>query len=422
MVFDTRALIGEQGCTCGKTHEMVTKRVVIEPGCMAELDAHCSAVGLGGIRCAIYDANTYEAKGLVRPKADFEIILAAENLHADEHGTGKVFEALGERRFDYFLAIGSGTVHDITRYCADKLKSDFVACPTAASVDGFCSTVSAMTWHGNKITLPGIAPVLVVADLNVITQAPLSLGLSGTGDILGKYTALADWKIANALTREYYCGRIEKLTRQAVEAARECCEALCSGNEDAFAQLTYALVLSGLAMQMLGNSRCASGAEHHISHFIEMAPPALGRQSHALHGEKVGVATTIVSRLYHKLAQHEDISAFATPFVPLDEAMIRKAFGADLVKDILLENKDDCLKAVTQEALKKAWPEVRRVIAEIPTAEELLALLSSMGAKCTLEEIEVDKKAAPLLPVLSPYIRNRLTLARILRILPGALE
>ena len=422
MIFDTRSLIGEQACTCGKTHEMVTKWVVIESGCMTELDAHCRAAELSGSRCAIYDANTYEAKGLVRPKVDFEIILEAENLHADEHGTGKVLEALGEKRFDYFLAIGSGTVHDITRYCAHKLGSEFVACPTAASVDGFCSTVSAMTWRGNKTTLPGIAPALVVADLNIITQAPLNLGLSGAGDILGKYTALADWKIANAITGEHYCARIEKLTRQAVEDVRECCEALCSGDEEAFAQLTHALVLSGLAMQMMGNSRCASGAEHHISHFIEMSPPALERQSHALHGEKVGVATTIISRLYHKLAQHEDISAFAKPFIPLDEDMLTKAFGEHLVKDILLENKDDCLKAVTQDALIQAWPEVRQIIAEIPTEEELLALLSSMGAKGTLEEIEVEPKDASLLPVLSPYIRNRLTLARILRILPGALE
>ncbi|MFQ7422713.1 MAG: iron-containing alcohol dehydrogenase [Anaerostipes sp.] len=33
----------------------------------------------------------------------------------------------------------------------------------------------------------------------------------------------------------------------------------------------YGLLLSGLAMQMTGHSRPASGAEHHMAHFWEMA-------------------------------------------------------------------------------------------------------------------------------------------------------
>ena len=39
--------------------------------------------------------------------------------------------------------------------------------------------------------------------------------------------------------------------------------------------------MSGLAMQLLGNSRCASGAEHHISHLIEMQPVGLDAYSDA---------------------------------------------------------------------------------------------------------------------------------------------
>lgn len=49
-----------------------------------------------------------------------------------------------------------------TRYCAHKLGIPFISMPTAASVDEFCSTVSAMTWRGCKKTMPGVAPDLVI--------------------------------------------------------------------------------------------------------------------------------------------------------------------------------------------------------------------------------------------------------------------
>ena len=68
----------------------------------------------------------------------------------------------------------------------------------------------------------------------------------------------------------------------------------------------YALLLSGLAMQMAGNSRPSSGAGHHISHLWEMEGinPALD----ALHGEKVGVALSLVCAKYKKIASIEDIA------------------------------------------------------------------------------------------------------------------
>jgi len=47
------------------------------------------------------------------------------------------------------------------------------------------------------------------------------------------------------------------------------------GSVEAYAHVTYGLLMSGLAMQMLGTSRPASGAEHHVSHFIEVEPAVL---------------------------------------------------------------------------------------------------------------------------------------------------
>lgn len=403
-------------CSCGRTHQMATKLAVIQAGCLKDFDRYLSDAGLTGKRAAIYDQNTYHAKNLIRPRADQEIILDPHNLHANEAATSAVLSRL-DPDVKVLIAVGSGTIHDTTRYCAKERGIPFVACPTAASVDGFCSTVSAMTWGGFKKTLPGVAPILVLADIDVIKEAPPALALSGVGDVLGKYTALADWKIAHALTGEFLCPEIEALTRQAVEEVHASCREIGSGSPAAFEQLTRGLLLSGLAMQMMGNSRPASGAEHHISHLIEMEPEPLGVHSDALHGEKVGVGTALASGVYHQLAQIADIAPYAREYPPVTEAVIRSAYGDRLYGDIARENQNDCMNAVTPALLAEHWSEIREIIAQVPTREELEALYREIGAKTTLEDLGVDSALLPKLLDHSPLVRNRMTLMRIRRML-----
>ena len=390
---------------------MLTKEAVIEAGCLRRLDDLTEKYGLNGKRAVIYDRNTYHATRDRHPKAECEIILDPRGLHADEHAVEAVISQLPEHT-GYLVAVGSGTIHDITRYCARSLGIDFISCPTAASVDGFCSTVSAMTWKGYKKTLPGVAPAFVMADLDIIKRAPLRLALSGAQDIFGKYTALADWQIAHELSGEHFCPVIEKMTREAVENVRACCLDLKTGDSKAFEQLTYALILSGLAMQMMGNSRPASGSEHHISHLIEMEPQGLGVHSDALHGEKVGVGTMLVSKRLHKLAEKDDISSLVHPYAFLPSEEVRDFFGSSLYPSIKEENKDDCMSSVTPEMLIQAWPKIRRIISAIPDPKELYDLYDSMGAKKSLSDIAVPSNRLSQLLRYAPCVRNRLTFMR----------
>lgn len=153
-----------------------------------------------------------------------------------------------------------------------------------------------MTWYGFKKTFTAVSPKIVVADLDIISKAPARLTASGVGDMVGKYIALAEWRIGKILTDEYFCDKIYGMTLDAAKEVVNAAEDLAEGKTSAYEKLMYGLVLSGLAMQLLGNSRCASGAEHHISHLIEMRPDGLGASSDALHGEKVGVGTLIASK------------------------------------------------------------------------------------------------------------------------------
>lgn len=401
-------------CSCGAEHYMETRLCVIEEDSLAKFEIYLAETGISGKCCAVYDANTYSAKNLRRPKVEQEIVLNPDHLHANEDSTGEVLRQL-ETDVEVLIAVGGGTIHDIVRYCAKKRDLKFVSVPTAASCDGFCSTVAAMTWEGYKNTMNCVAPVLVVADLSVIKAAPQYLTNSGVGDIIGKYTALADWSIAHAVTGEKVCWRIYDIMKDATDCVWKHAAGTLMGKMEAYEAVTYGLLMSGLAMQMMGSSRPASGGEHHISHLIETEPVGLQVHSDALHGEKVGVGTILVSGEYHRLAQNENIEVL--PYQPIDQGRLRTFFGEKLYPVAKRENEKECLADVTPEALTAAWPEIRSIIAQIPGAEEVEQLLETLGAKHCLADIGVSEEKRAAILECSPLIRNRLTFMRMRRML-----
>lgn len=410
MIIESKKYNGK--CQCGKEHKMYTELCVISPGCMKNIQDYLNDYDLSGTCAAIYDENTYKATADRHPKVSKEIILPPENLHANNRG---VELALNEipKNCKYLIAVGSGTVHDITRYCSHKMGINFVSCPTAASVDGFCSSVAAMTWDGFKKTFTAVAPILVIADLDVISAAPFYLTKSGVGDMLGKFVALSEWKIANTLTGEYLCEKIYNMTLDATAGIVRTASELCERSTDAFEKLTYGLLMSGLAMQLLGNSRCASGAEHHISHLIEMEPVGLGEHSDALHGEKVGVATLLVMHEYNRLMNDESIEW--NDYKTADSEYINRFFGDALSKQIIKENAGDAAAGITKEILSRNRNNIRDIIGRMPSEKKMHDIYTSLGMKSTLDDIGISKGKLDTIFEYSPLVRNRLTLMRLRR-------
>lgn len=404
-------------CACGRDHAMATRLCVIEAGASEQLEQYLTEAGLDGLRrCAVYDEHTYAIPELRHPGAEQEIVLDPRGLHATEVSTAEVLRQL-RPDIQVLLAVGGGTIHDIVRYCAKDRGLPFVSLPTAASCDGFCSTVAAMTWEGYKATMTCEAPILVAADLSVIAKAPAYLTASGVGDMLGKFVALADWRMAHLLTGEHFCQRIHDIMADATRRIWDNCLATRQGDLAAYEAVTYGLLMSGLAMQMMGSSRPASGGEHHISHLIEAEPLRLGVHSDALHGEKVGVGTVLASNEYHRLTACEDVRGHVLPYAQVDLDWLRDYFGEKLWPAAYSENEHDCLAQVTPERLTECWPEMRRIVASIPEGETVRQRLQALGAKQSLTDLGVPEEKLPELLRISPLIRNRLTLMRTRRML-----
>lgn len=405
-------------CGCGKEHKIMVKDIIIESEAIKKLSMIMEKEGFKNITI-ICDENTYAAAGEeikeIIPKGKF-INLKSENLHANEIAVQKVYECLSVEN-DVLIALGSGTIHDITRYVAYNKDIPFISVPTAASVDGFVSTVAAMTWRGDKKTFTAVSPIYVVADTDIFKEAPYRLTASGVSDLIGKYTALVDWKISSIVIGEYICNKVCNMEIDAVNKLCECVDDLVLGKSEAYEQLMYALILSGLAMQIIGNSRPASGAEHHMSHLWEME--VINKHLDAYHGEKVSVGLILVMEEYKKIKKSiENGRCRVKKYYGLEEDMLKEVFKSrEMYDSIMKENTPDPLLNVNKVILQNRLESIAEILEKLPTLDFVKNTLKRAKAVTTLEEIGLSNDVKQNSIRVLPYVRNRLTLMRISKML-----
>ena len=290
-------------CACGAVHRAPTEVVVIDEHALEKLVDYVKERGWSR-PFVVMDANTEEAAG-ARVIGDLsganllvrEFCFPERNgLLANEASVGRLHEALQGSGADSLVAVGSGVITDTVRYVASLMGSEFVSVPTAASMDGYASNLAVMEFGGMKTSFPVAPPVAIFADPRTIAAAPIDMTRAGLGDLLGKASAHVDWLASHELYGERFCPEVEsRVTAPLLDAAMHA-EDIMSGSLEAVAGFLGGLVESGIAMAMIGNSRPASGCEHHASHFWDQLA-ASGRRRHTPHGFQVGYATHFAMRL-----------------------------------------------------------------------------------------------------------------------------
>ena len=205
---------------------------------------------------------------------------------------------------DLLLAAGSGTLNDINKYAAVNLGIKCATLATAPSMDGYTSGVSALTFGGKKITLNTKTPDYLLIDCDILANAPSEMIAAGIGDVVGKYNCLLDWRMAQYKNGEAVNEQSVSVMLQAVDTCMSNIDKILSGDPAGAKTLIDALITSGYAMVIAGNSRPASGGEHHTSHYLEMDFVRRGERV-PLHGLKVALGTMVCIRLYNIILQRQ---------------------------------------------------------------------------------------------------------------------
>ena len=318
------------------------------------------------------------------------------------------------------VAVGSGTINDITKLVSHRLGRPYMVVATAASMDGYTAYGASITFRGSKQTFDCPAPRAVLADLDVIAAAPPALNASGYADLFAKGVAGADWILADAAGEEPIDPRVWPMVQEFLPQWISAAEQIPRGDPNCLRRLTAGLMISGFAMQAARSSRPASGAEHQFSHLWDM-------QHHTFegiapsHGFKVGIGTLASLDLYEVLLRQNlnrldiDTVVAAWPSLEQFERRIVELLGSDELGQKALE--ETRAKYITVDRLRAqlvrlrdAWPALaERLQRHLRPFVNARAMLRQAGCPSECGQIGIAPERLRLSYEQAYYIRRRYT-------------
>lgn len=374
---------GVLNCECGKVHLCPIKEVIIGEGAITSIPSVCAKYSK---ILLVADENTYGAAGksvadILGDKIYDSIIFSgAEILVPDEKAIDAINKKITEET-DLVLGVGSGVINDLCKHTSFLAKLPYHIVATAPSMDGYASRGAALILGGMKVTLNANVPEAIIADTDVLKNAPMPMILAGYGDIIGKYSCLTDWKLSSIVNGEYICQFVLSATYDEIKKTRSLAKKLRSRDSDAIAALIRALVAVGILMAYVGNSRPASGSEHHFSHYFEIVGIVKGEE-YLSHGIDVFYSTAETSKI-RELILNTDINAVTLK--PHDrknyEKRIKEIYGSVSDEVITLQDKlgwyEDREKRVKK--YRESWEEICAVLKSAPTFSEVCDMIREVG-------------------------------------------
>lgn len=376
--MDINELLKGVKCACKKTHTCDIKYVYIERNATHRLSEICA-----DFRSVLLvaDENTFGAAGSKTEKAlgekiSSKIIFGKDILVPNEDAIKTVSDAL--LGIDMIVGIGSGVIQDLCKYVSFESGIPYVIVATAPSMDGYASNGAAMITGGMKVTYPATLPLAIVADTEVLAAAPMEMLKAGYGDIIGKYSALNDWKLSHLINNEYFCPYIYDLTYNQIERTLKLADGLLCRNEESVKAVMEALVVIGILMSFAGSSRPASGSEHHLSHFFEITG-IIDNTEYFPHGIDVAFSTVITAKIREKILNGE----FPQKIYRESKEQLKSNLCA-IYKEvadgcIALQEKVGNYANDRSAVYLEKETEIREILSEMPSSQEIENMLSLVG-------------------------------------------
>jgi glycerol-1-phosphate dehydrogenase [NAD(P)+] len=249
---------------------------------------------------------------------------------------------------------------------------------------------------------------------------------AGFGDIIGKVTALADWKLEHLIWGDPFDETVEARVRNALQNCVDSVDAIADRSGEGIQYLLEALLESGRGMLAFGNSRPASGAEHHCSHYWEMKlleedKPAL------LHGAKVGFATMQIAEQYAMLRRMsrseliDQLEAAEWPTRDQQVAEIERVYGSTAseivqIQEPYLDMTSEKLDEVRRRIVDQ-WEAIQAVLASVPAPDEIKRLLERVGGPTTAQALNLEPAKVHQALLYGHYLRRRFTVMKLLKFL-----
>ncbi len=405
-------------CECGKTHSLAIKKILYQENATGYFYDLTNDI-YNKIKKAtlIADERTFEAAGRYVEKS-----LSANHINVHKiivRDPAKGLDPLCDEATKIYikqhmssdtelmLACGSGVISDLTKWISFETHIPYIMIPTAASMNGYASSNIAPLIGGVKRLMEGTTPLAIIADANIIRNAPYKLTTSGLGDVLAKPVSTADWLLNSLLFGDYYCQLCVEIIKEQEKVYLKNGRAIKNREPQAMEALFFALIFSGIAMTIAATSAPASGGEHLISHTLDMLAIRDGKK-HDYHGRQVGIGTIFAAALYEVLFEMPDIN-----FRDIDEELDKNYWGtlSETVEEEFLKKKIKAAKATRiLSGSSEKWKVIKGKLKNmlIP-AKDIKLCLEAAGAAHKLEDIECSKEYFIDAVLHSNQIRERYT-------------
>ncbi len=372
----------------------------------------------------IIDKKVFHADWKYVEMTDFLIegnLEAAKTIEDNpNHIESDAIKAFKEPSDDYYIliAVGSGVINDLCKLSSYHYGQSYIAVATAASVDGYSSFGSSISYRGEKQTFTCPAPVAIVADIDIIAAAPLFLTAAGYADLASKIPAGAEWIIADFVGADSIHKDAWNITQNYLDDFLANPEAVAKGDPQAIADLFEGLALSGFAMQAARSSRPASGCEHLMSHIMDMTEHRYKGELQS-HGFQVGIGTIAMCALFDELLKLEldkiDVDACVEAWPTLEGEQKRalkvfKDFPSPKLGYNMITEKYNDKEGVRQELtkLKNKWPELKKKLqTQVYSFEKMQDLLKKAGAPYDPSHIGLKREELKAMFPIAQMMRAR---------------
>jgi len=417
----------ETGCPCGKPHTVAIDEVVVGSGVIRRIPEFVKKYGAKR-PFVLADVNTFAAAGeqvcAILKEAEIpysSYVFPQKNLEPDEHAVGAAVMHF-DTKCDLIIGVGSGVINDIGKILSNVSGRKYIIVGTAPSMDGYASATSSMSMDNLKTSLNSRCADVIIGDTDILKNAPEHMLKAGLGDMLAKYVSIAEWRIANIITGEYYCEEVAQLIRGALKKCVDNASGLLQRDEAAIHAVFEGLVIGGIAMAYAGVSRPASGVEHYFSHVWDMRGLEFGTKVD-LHGIQCAMATAKAVKLYEYVSQLRPDAPKAARYVAdfdySDWANQLRAFlGASADTMIALESREGKYNKDTHKArfdlIAENWDRILQIIREeLPTSAQFQEIMDTVGISTDLNVLDVDNTCAKQTFRATKDIRDKYVLSRL---------
>lgn len=378
--MDFEKMLQDKQCDCGIVHSCGIKHILIGSEILTQyipILADYQRILL------VADTNTYEVFGrqvelALSDKVEHTLVYEREGVLVPNEDAVAEMEAKLTSATQLIIGVGAGVIQDLCKYVSFQAGIPYHIVATAPSMDGYASKGAAMIMKNMKVTYNAHVPEAIIGDSEILKDAPMEMIQSGYGDILGKYSCLNDWKLSRVVTGEYFCQYVYDLTYEMLTKVKDLGPKLITRDADAIAVLMEALVGVGIAMAYVGNSRPASGSEHHFSHFFEITG-ILENAPYFMHGIDVGYSAVYTQKLRETLLTMDMPAAHTLPTREAWENEIRRVYGSSADGVIALQDKLGWYGTNRLPIYQEKWNEIKAVLREVPSSETLTEYVKSIG-------------------------------------------